>query len=170
MQWSKRIPRKGTDQKKKDIQRVAWWCASQLSQLKKFLSSFWTVQWSKKGPTKTHWSSWKIYLVRCTVMWQEVITTYELLIKLLDSTIKQKNTTKRHWSPRKRFLECSMETSHQFIATWVLFIKLLDSRMNQRILRPGTDYQEKYFRGGALWRRKNLQQLERRLSSSWTVQ
>ena len=59
-------------------------------------------------------------------MSQQVITTWEMFIRNLDSTMKQKNSPRRHCSSTKRFSVRFMLMSREVITTWEMFLLLLN--------------------------------------------
>ena len=66
----------------------------------------------KKRNTTRHFWSGKKYSGRSFVMPQQVMTTWEEVIKLLESTMKRKNAKKRHLSLGKRYSGKSMMILH----------------------------------------------------------
>ena len=74
----------------------------------------------------------KRFFAKKMPMLHQAITTWEIIITTLESTMKQKNTTRKHWSSLKRFLARNMPMSHQAMETWEMIICSLDSTMKQK--------------------------------------
>lgn len=66
-------------------------------------------------------------------MSQQVITSWELFIELLNSTMRQQNATKMSTHHQeKRYSRSSKMMSQQVKRTWKIFIKLMDVTVKQK--------------------------------------